>query len=184
MSDIQSISDKMSYVFAKVSRKMQDVNISSLGTKCQVLRIALGTPDNWGQSVDDLKDMLIDNVYIKHPFGSKLQLFQKANEATQNVESAAFDLYEFLPIEIRIPFSGEYEETPIELTRGDMLVSIFYDQHRTPIPVILQVQRSYGEFAVRHLCGITYEANLYRGTPQDNIKTAIDLYIDSLAEEK
>lgn len=184
MSDIQSISDKMSYVFAKVARKMQDVNIASLGTKCQVLRIAPGTPDSWGQSVDDLKDMLIDNVYIKHPFSSKIQLFQKANEATQNVESAAFDMYEFLPIEVRHVLSGDYEEDAIELLRGDMLVSIFYDQHKKPIPIILQIQRSYGEFAVRHLCGITYEATLYRGTPQDNIQNAIQLYIDSLAEEK
>jgi len=174
----------MSYVFAKVARKMQDVNIASLGTKCQVLRIALGTPDSWGQSVDDLKDMLIDSVYIKHPFGSKINLFQRVNDANQNVESAAFDLYEFLPIEIKIPNYGDYEEDGIELVKGDLLVSIFYDQYKTAIPVILQITKCYGEFAVRHLCGRTYEATLFRGTPQDNIKTAIDLYIDSLAEEK
>lgn len=181
MSDIQSISDKMSYVFAKVARKMQDVNIASLGTKCQVLRIALGTPDNWGQSVDDLKDMLIDNVYIKHPMNSRVPLYSSLDSATGNADSGAVDIMEFLPITVRVPNYGDYENDGIELLKGDILVQVIHGFRGEKISLILQITRCYGEFAVKHLCGKEYEACMYRGTPQDNIKTAIQLYVESLS---
>lgn len=180
MAELNSIADRISSQLAPVLRKLQNVNISTLGTRTQILRIAVGTSDDWGQSEDDLKDCIVDRVIIKHPFLNKIQIFSKANEALQQAETSAIDLAEFMPIEIRIPFNGDPESKPVELLKGDIIVQVMKDEHGTKIPIIMQISRVFGQFSVSNLVSKTYEANLYRGTPQPNVMSAIQLYINSL----
>ena len=180
MQELKTVADKISRVQASVYRKLEDLHVRSLGTKCQVLRITKGLGDDWGQTEDDLKDMIIDSVYIKRPWSSKVQMFSQLNAATQESESSAIDIWEFLPTEIKIPFSGDKDAEPVELMKGDMIIEVLRDDHDTKIPIIYEITRCYGAITVFTVCAKTYECALYRGTPATNIANAIKLYTDMI----
>jgi len=181
MAELNSISDRISSKLSPVLRKLQDVGIKKLGTKCEVLRISPGVPDDWGQSIDDLKDYIISDVFIKRPFSSKTQLFSKENNSLQEMDTTAVDLWDVIPTEVYFPFSGDRDCVPVELKKDDFLVQVLRDEHNSPISIIYQITRIYGRFSVSNLVGRNAECSLYRGTPQPNILNAINLYINSLA---
>lgn len=180
MQELKTVADKISRVQAKVLRKLEDIHVTNLGTKCQILRISQSLPDDWGQTIEDLKDMIIDSVYVMRPWSSQTQLFQQLDPATQEADSSAIDLMEFLPTKIRIPFEGDRDEVPRDLLKGDILVEVLRDQYDTKIPIIYQVTRIYGAITVFTVCAKTYECALYRGTLSANIQNAIDLYVGAI----
>lgn len=180
MQPLQTVADKLSVVKANTLRKLEDLHIGKLGTKCQILRISQTEADNWGQTVEDLKDMIIDSVFVTRPYSSSTQLFSTLNEATQDVETSAIDVWEFLPLKIKIPFFGDRESQPTELFKGDIIVEVLRDHHNTKIPVIYQITRTYGSIHVFSICAKTYDATLYRGTLSPSIQSAIDLYVKSV----
>ena len=180
MQELKTVADKISRVQAKVIRKLEDIHVTTLGTKCQILRITQSLPDDWGQTVEDLKYMIIDSVYIQRPWASNVELFQKMDEATQEADSSAVDMWSFLPTKIKIPFSGDRDEVPRDLLKGDILVEVLRDQYDTKIPIIYQVTRIYGAITVFTVCAKTYECALYRGTLSDKILTAVNLYVNSI----
>ncbi len=180
MQELKTVADKISRVQAKVLRKLEDIHVTTLGTKCQILRITQSLPDDWGQTVEDLKDMIIDSVYVMRPWSSQTQLFQQLDPATQEADTSAIDLFEFLETKIRIPFEGDRDSVPRDLLKGDIIVEVLRDQYDTKIPVIYQITRIYGAITVFTICSKTYGCALYRGTLSPNIQNAISLYCDSI----
>ena len=180
MQELKTIADKISRVQATVYRKLRDLNITKLGTKCQILRITSSLADDWGQTVEDLKDMIIDSVFIKRPWAGKIQSFGQLNQATQEVENTAFDIFEYLPTEIFIPFKGDHDSVPVELMKNDIIVQVLRDEHDIKIPIIYQITRGYKQITVFTVCGANYECALYRGTLAPNILAAVNLYVNSI----
>jgi hypothetical protein len=179
--DATSIADKISGAFAKTARKLHDVNIAALGTKTDVLRLALGEKDKWGDSIDSLRDFVISNVYIRHPQNNLLQIFQQRDVSTGDTQTNATDLFEFLPIQIKVPFFGDKESAPVELFKGDMLVQVMFDEHLNKIPLLLEITQSFASVAIKHIIAKPYNATLFRGTPSDDISAAVKLYVQSLS---
>lgn len=180
MQELKTVADKISRVQAKVLRKLEDIHVTNLGTKCQILRITQSLPDDWGQTVEDLKDMIIDSVFITRPWSSSVELFQQLDQATQEADSSALNMWEFLPTKVKIPFSGDRDDVPRDLIKGDIIVEVLRDQYDTKIPIIYQVTRIYGAISVFTVCSKTYECALYRGTLSPNIQTAVNLYVDGI----
>src|SRR5512147_1035959 len=110
---ITSIADKLSPVLAPLKRKLFDLNISLYGTKTQVLRILTGKLNNWGASTETFEQFVIDNAIVKHPWGNNIQIFGTFNQATMSYDTQAIDLWDLLPIEIRIPFEGDTSDVPV-----------------------------------------------------------------------
>ena len=177
MQELKTVADKISRVQASVYRKLRDLNVRTLGTKCEALRISQTVPDDWGQTVEDLKDFIMSSVFIKRPFSGKVQLFGQSNDITGEDTTSAIDLMEFLPVEIFCPFVGDKDEEPVNLLKGDLVVQVLRDQFDTKIPIIYQITRAYGQITVFTLCGKQYDAALYRGTLAPNIANAIQLYV-------
>lgn len=180
MQDLKTVADKISRVQAPVYRKLRDLAVRKLGTKTEILRISQSLPDDWGQTVEDLKDFIIDSAFIKRPFSGKVQLFGQADQTTGEATTSAIDIWEFLPTEIFIPLSGDKETEPVNLLKGDIIVQVLRDQVDTKIPVIYQITRAYGQITVFTLCGKQYDATLYRGTLSTDVQIAVDLYVNSI----
>ena len=143
MQELKTVADKISRVQAKVYRKLRDLNIRHLGTKIEALRISQTVPDDWGQTIEDLKDFVLDSVFIRRPMAGKVQLFGQVDEATDNDTTTAIDLWDFLPVEIFVPMSGDKDAEPVNLIKGDLIVQVLRDQFDTKIPIIYQITRAY-----------------------------------------
>lgn len=180
MQELKTIADKISRVQATVYRKLRDLNVRQMGTKTEILRISATVPDDWGQTVEDLKDFILSSVYVKHPFASKVELFSTLDNVTQESDVSAIDVFSFLPYEIFVPMLGDHETEPVSLMKGDLIVEVMRSENDTKIPLILQVTRSYGQVTVFTICGRQYDCALYRGTLAPNIKAIVDLYCNSI----
>ena len=173
-----SIADKISSKIAPFMRKIQDINVRFfLGTETELLRITWGEMDVMGDRNESLETSLISNAVVKHPFANNVQLFQTVNAQTEQSNANSIDLWEVLPIEIRIPFEGDYITETTALKNGDIIVEILRDEFRNKIPLIMQVTREFGAFKVKQLIGKHFEATLYRGTLPANVQAKIDEYI-------
>jgi len=176
----QSISDKLSPVITKVLRTIQDVNVKNLGSETQVLRITTTQSNMLGDTEEFVDATLIENVIIKRPFGTNVQMFASFNSTTDQTETHSIDLMEILPIEIRIPFKGEFGEVPVALKDKDILVEVLRDEWNNKIPFIMQVTKLFGAFHVKQMSGKHYEACLYRGELPDLIQSKINEYLEGL----
>jgi hypothetical protein len=183
MNELRTVADKLSNILAPTLRKLHNLNVGSLGTRCEVLRIAVGTKDDWGQSEDDLKDFVLTDVIIKHPWASTVQVFSTLNEATQEPDASAIDISDLLPLSVYIPFAQDRDESAVNLMKGDLLVEVLYNEFGCSMPMVLQVTRTFGRFSVGFLCGKYYECCLYRGKLEDNIQNAVNLYCNSIAKK-
>jgi hypothetical protein len=132
-----------------------------------------------GDKDEVLETSIITNAIIRHPFANNVQLFQTVSQSTGESVSNAVDLWEILPIEVRILFQGDYDTEVISLKDGDILVEILRDEFNNKLPLIMQVTRGFGAFKVKELVGKHYEATLYRGTIPSAMKQKIDEYINS-----
>jgi len=181
MSIAESIADKLSKALAPLVRDLQDVNIGILGTSTQILRITLGTMDVFGERSETLEPgmNIIENVIIKHPMGNQIQLFESSDEEN-NLKTDSLDLWEILPIEMRVPYTGSYGSKPADVKRGDIIVQVLKDENGNKIPIKMQVMRHFGGFMTKTMHFRKYELTLYRGELPSAIKDAVDKYIASV----
>lgn len=173
-----SISDQLAVTHAEVLRKLQDVNIDVLGSKCQLLRIVQGTVDSMGDYEETIRSNLINNAIITRPFAGEVRMFGDYDPDTMQLNSTALDLYEFLPITLKVRYDGDPNTEAIALQKGDLLVEILVDEHKNKIPLIMEVTKLFGNFLGKHLAAKHYELTLYRGQIPTQVKDYINRYID------
>lgn len=173
-----SIVDQISKKRAATLRRLQDRNVRFLGTACQILRIDKGEIDVNGDYQETLRTDLIENAIINHPFGGAVQLFSSYDASTMQYDTTALDLYEFLPITLKIPYSGDPTEIPVSLARDDLIVEVLQDEHENKIPLILQVTKLIGNITNKYIAGKHYELCLYRGDLPPMIQDYITRFIN------
>lgn len=174
-----SIADKITPTIANVIRKLSDANIKRLlGTETQLLRIVTTEPDVMGEFDEQLEATIMENVLIKRPYATRVQMLQSVSE--QNTTSVdGIDLWELLPIEVRVPFKGDYSVEPVALKKNDILVEILQDENNNPIPFIMEVTKVHGSFHNRNIVGKFYECCLYRGQITPEVQGKIDEYVSN-----
>lgn len=177
--DRTSIFDDVAKNVAPVLRRLQDININVTGTKCKVLRITIGEKDSMGDHEDSLYATVINNAIITHPYGSSVQIYENYNPTTMLTEVTAMDIYEFLPITMKIPFNGDIDEDQVEVKRGDIIVQVLFDDKGNKIPLVMQVTRILADFMNKHIVVKKYEMTLLRNEMEPMIKDAIQEYISN-----
>lgn len=176
MSYSRSPKDILSEVSAQIKRALSDVTIDYLGTETQVLRIELGEQDVMGDRDETLVTNLIANVIIKHPMGNNQWLFSTLN-TDDTLQTDSINLWDILPISMKIKFAADFETEPVAIQKGDMIVELLQDENFNHIPVIYQVTKLLGGFEGKYLYQKQYELTLYRGTIPSDIQHQIDLFI-------
>lgn len=194
---ITSVNDKLCEKLAPVYRKLHDLNAETLlGTEAKVLRITTSAPDVMGDVEETFTTEVIDNAIIKHPFSSSVQVFAEYSNITNQLETGAIDLWEVLPVELRISFNEiakqkakenntqvtkpEVEAKVIELKRGDMIVEVLVDDNSgSKLPLVFQISRIFNKFLGKYVVSRYYEMTLYRGMLSTDIKTEINKFINS-----
>jgi hypothetical protein len=178
MSYTKSARDILSELSAKVKRDLSDIVVDYLGTETQVLRIALGDQDILGDRDETLVTNLIANVIIKHPMGNNQWLFSH-NDSTDLSQTDAINLWEILPIQMKIKYKADFDTEPVAIQKGDMIVELLKDENDNNIPVIMQVTKLLGGFENKYLYQKMYELALYRGTIPSDIQNAINNFLAS-----
>ena len=173
-----SIVDQISKKRASTLRRLQDRNVKFLGTYCQILRIDKGDEDAMGGYEEEVRTTLIENAIINHPWGGAVQLFSDYDASTMQLNTTALDLYEFLPITLKIPYNGDATEVPVSLNRGDLIVEVIQDEHENKIPLILEVEKLIGNITNKYIAGKHYELSLYRGELPALIKDYVTKFIN------
>lgn len=174
-----SIVDKLTEKLAPVYRKLNDHTVGNLlGTECKVLRITKTTPDVMGETKESVSSTVIDNVIITHPYSSSVQLFETYNNITNQINTGSIDIWDVLPITMKIKLSGDTSTVAVSVKRDDLIVEILTDQHGNKIPLIMQVTKVFGSFFAKTLIAQKYELTLYRGTLSTTIRTAIDNFLN------
>ena len=178
MAYTKSPIDILSEKLAPVRRKLHDRNVEKLlGTKVEVLRIVEGATTAWESEEDTLDCHIINNVIITKPFASQTRIFSDYNDSTKQLSTESMDLWEYLPIEMKISFDGDVDTEIVSAKEGDMIVEILQDEFGNKIPFIMQVSKIFGSFSNRFMVGKKYQLNLYRGQIPELIKDRIDRYI-------
>lgn len=174
-----SVTDKISSKIAPIIRKLSDINIKKLlGTETQLLRIVTSEPNVMGEYDEQLEATIIENVLIKRPYASRVQMLQSLSE--QNTTTVdGIDLWELLPIEVRVVFKGDYNVEPVSLKKNDILVEILQDENNNPVPFIMEVTKVHGAFHNRYIVGKYYECCLYRGQISPEIQEKINEYLSN-----
>jgi len=175
-----SIVDIIAKQLAPVYRKLNDVYVNTtLGIECNVLHISK-TVDILGDTTETITTNIISNVIINHPYGGNVELFEIYKSLTQQVQTGAIDIWEVLPITMKVPLQSNKITTAMNIKRGDLIVEVLFDEHRNKIPLIMEVTKIFGTFLVKELIAKKYELTLYRGTLPQAIQTIITNYIDSI----
>jgi hypothetical protein len=182
--------DSISRRVSTALRKFQDVTLKIVGTKTQILRIQHSVPDIFGHTDETLRRTVINNVVIAYPFNNVEIYGKRDTPAGPQYRFRALDMWEFLPISVKVPFfasdnseSGTYEDTPVDLEVGDLIVDVVFDHVQTKIPIVMEITRARGTFNHKDLAGRDYEAALKRGTLNPDIKWAIRDYVDGVQYE-
>ena len=174
----RSIVDSLSEKLAPVYRKLQDLKVGILlGTAIEVLRITQTTPDVMGETEETVSATVIDNVIIQHPYASKVQIFETYSQLTQQINTGSIDIWDVLPIQMQVLFSGTFASEAIEIKRGDLIIEILKDDKGNKLPLIMSVEKVFGAFFVKYQVGRNYELTLYRGILSSTIQTALDEFI-------
>ena len=175
-----SIVDKVTEKISPVIRKLSDLSVKRLlGTEAEVMRISSVVINDMGETDEQVEATIIKEVLIKKPYSQRVQIFQTIDESTSEVNVGGLDLWELLPIEIRIPFKGNYEEEPVALKKNDLLIELLRDENGNAIPFIMQITRIHGAFHSKHIIGRFYEACLYRGALSPEISQKIQVYVNA-----
>jgi hypothetical protein len=172
----KSIRDTLASLSSEIKRNLSDLQIDYLGTETQVLRIALGEKDLLGDQDETLITNLISNVIIKHPMGNNQWLFSTLN-TDDTLQTDAINIWEILPITMKIKYSANIDTQPVSIQKGDMIVQLLLDEHKNNIPIIMQVTKLLGGFEGKYLYQKEYELALYRGTIPSDIQNAINLFV-------
>jgi len=193
--NLKSITDIVSEALAPVMRTVNDLNISLLGTSTTVLRISLTDPDGFtGQiydvfgdsdvSLDSASNSTLKNVqcFIKYP-GGAIEIFGEKSNNLQ-VETSAIDITDILPIEMQLRFTGAYDEEPVELQIGDLVIDYKKDGHGNIIPLILQITRPKGIFFGKNMVNMAAELSFYHGQIEADIQAKINEFIQSVSNNQ
>lgn len=174
----ESIVDKISNQLSPVYRKLQDFKVGKLaGTGIKILRIDMSVPDVMGETEETLISSIIDNVIISHPYGTRVQIFEKYSEMTQQSNTNAIDIWEVLPIKMQVLFSGDVSIQATSIKKGDLIIEILKNENDGKLPLIMQVEKQWGSFYVKNIIGKEYELSLYRGILTGAIQNALDKFI-------
>jgi len=176
----KSISEKINSVVAPLVRKLNDVNIDLLGDEIDVLRITQSNLDIFGEYDEGVESSIISNVIIKHPWGNNVRLFTTSDKVTGQVDTNALDLWDILPFEVYVKFSGDYMTQNVSLKVGDIIVEVLQDEFNNKIPLMLQVSKIFGMFRSRFISGKRYECALYRNTLTNEMQNALNKYLGQL----
>lgn len=174
-----SILDKFTKVRAQTIRTFSDLNVDYLGSSVQILRIAFGEEDILGERTEQIDSTILNDVIIKFPWNSNIRLFQDVtsqNEADTN----SIDIWEVLPIEMKVKFVGNFDTEPIVLKQGDIVVTVLRDENDNKIPLTMQITRIIGGFDTKYIYEKKYELTLYRGNLPSAINNTINNYVDGL----
>lgn len=180
MSFNKSIAEKINAAVAPIARKLNDINIDLLGDEINVLRITKKNLDIFGDSDSLIETAIISNVIIKHPWGNNIRLFQTRDEITGQLETNTVDLYDLLPLEVYIKFSGDYMTENVSLKIGDIIVEVLQDEYDNKIPLLIEITKVFGQFRSRFITGKRYEGALYRETLTNDIQNTINQYMEQL----
>lgn len=180
---MKSIVDKLTGITSPVIRQLSDLNIKTfLGTETNLLRIVRTEPDVMGEYDEQLESSIINNALVKKPYAPRVQMFQSLDDYNMTTVEG-IDLWEILPIDVRVPFKGDYETEEVSLKKGDLLIEILRDENNNKIPFVMQVTRLNGAFHNKHMVGKYYECCLYRGNFPLDVKQKIQEYLDLPDEE-
>ena len=81
-----SIVDSLSEKLSPVLRKLNDFNIKTLlGTECKILRITKTVADVMGETQESVASYILNNVIIKHPYASNVQMFETYDGINQQI---------------------------------------------------------------------------------------------------
>lgn len=177
---MKSIVDNISEKLAPVYRKLNDFHVNTLlGTGCNVLRIRVSTADVFGETQESVDTNVISNVIITHPYSSSVQIFDHYNDVINQVDTGAIDIWDVLPIILKVPFKGDENETSVSVKRGDIIVEILTDEHNNKIPLIMEVTKSFGSFHVKSMIAKKFEMTLYRGILSSSLQYEVDKYLNN-----
>jgi len=175
-----SIVDIIARQLAPVYRKLNDLYVNTtLGVECNVLYISRSV-DVFGDTTETLTSNLINNVIINHPYGGNVELFEIYKSLTQQIQTGSIDIWEVLPITMKVPLQSDKTTTAMNIKRGDLIVEVLFDEHGNKIPIVMEVTKIFGTFLVKELIAKKYELTLFRGQLSDDILTIINTYITNL----
>lgn len=173
-----SIIDKISNALQPIYIKLQNHKIGILlGTGIKVLRISMSTPDAMGETTETLISSVLDNVIVSHPYGGKVQVFETYNDITKQISAGAIDIWDVLPINMQVLFSGDFTSEAVSVKKGDLIIEILKDDKGNKLPLIMQVEKVFGAFMVKNMVAKNYELSLYRGILSSAIQNALDVFL-------
>lgn len=190
-----SIFDRISDAVSPIVRRLNDLQQGLYGTNTQLLRIYRVVDPNYRQRnvlqnrsvLGDFKEKfeskVVANVSIKYPF-QNIEIFQYKNAQTQQTDVTAIDVSEILPIEAELLFQGDYDSDPISVNLGDKLVDVFFDNNMTPMPIILEVMRFYGNYFGKNIVSKKVNLSIHRGELNKQITDLVDEYVQTLSARK
>jgi len=174
----KSIVDKISNALSPVIRKLQDYKTGLLlGTEIKVLRIDMSKPDAMGEYKETVNSAIIDNVIINHPFGGQVEIFENYKDQLEQINTTAIDIWDVLPITMQTLFNPELKDRAQSVKRKDIIVEKLKDEFGNNIPIIYQVEKTFGAFFVKNMVARHYELSLYRGILNKTIQYQIDLFL-------
>lgn len=185
----RSLLDQQSKRLTKVLHSYHDMQLKTLyGTVTTILRLGRQDDEFTGRKRDVLggkvkptvEQSMIDNVTINYPF-SNLELFGDLDTKAQN-QIGSFDITEFLPITMLVPFKGDIDVDPVELKQDDLIVDCFFDHNGNKIPLVLQIKRLRGGMHGKHLASKKYEVSIFRGNLTKEMQKRVDEFVDKIAK--
>ena len=173
-----SIVDTISEKLAPVVRKLNDFNIKTLlGTECKILRITKTIADVMGETQESVASYVLDNVIIKHPYAANVQMFETYDSINQQINTGSIDIWDLLPIQLKVTLSGNIDEEAIAIKRGDIIVEIIKDENGNKIPLIMECTKLFGSLFVKQVINKQYELTLYRGILSSSIREAVNTFV-------
>ena len=83
-----------------------------------------------------------------------------------------------MPIQLKVPLSGNIDEEAIAIKRGDIIVEIIKDENGNKIPLIMECTKLFGSLFVKQVINKQYELTLYRGILSSSIREAINTFVN------
>jgi hypothetical protein len=174
-----SIVDQISEKLSPVIRKLNDFHITTLlGTECKILRITKTVPDVMGETQESVATYVLDNVIIKHPYASNVQMFESYSDIQKQVNTGSLDIWDVLPIEMKVPLSGNIETESVAIKRGDIIVEIIKDENGNKIPLVMECTKLFGSLFIKNVVNKKYELTLYRGILSSSIREAVNTFVN------
>lgn len=183
--------DKITKYLAPAIRKLEDYQATMTGTEVSLIRIKRETKElfignrdrdvfgDFDQRVENMLFEIVDNVIIKYPL-NKIEIFGVKEGAA--IVTKTINPEEQLPIEFFLKFTGEYNKNAVAITRGDILVDHFRDEHNNVIPIFLEVAQIFGTFFGKDIVRKLGTLVPYRGGFEKDIERKVLEYLNKLVK--